>query len=192
LRNKTLTDNPLQPIKQLSRVLASLADEQHSLFALSDLRAALPNHTPGAFRAVIMRAEQEGLIERVCRGVYRYPAAGSGDGLVLYRVAARLRAGDFNYISLESALSDAGIISQIPTHRLTLMSGGRTAIIPCGKYGAIEFVHTKKQPAALADQLTFDYRCRLWRASVALALSDLKATRRDLDMVNWEAIGDAV
>ncbi len=75
----------MRPLKQLSRVLASLADKQYALFSLSDLRAALPNHSPGAFRAVVMRAEKEGLLERLCRGLYRYPAAGDGGGLMLYR-----------------------------------------------------------------------------------------------------------
>ena len=104
----------MQPIKQLSRVLACLAGRDQALFSLADLRAALPEHASGAFRAIVMRAEREGLLTRVCRGLYLYPGADGGDGLILYRAAARLRAGAFNYISLESALSDAGVISQIP------------------------------------------------------------------------------
>ena len=31
----------------------------------------------------------------------------------------------FNYISLETALSDEGVISQIPINRITIMSTGR-------------------------------------------------------------------
>ena len=46
----------MQPIKQLSRVLASLAPQGRALFSLTDLRAALPEHTAGAFRAVVARA----------------------------------------------------------------------------------------------------------------------------------------
>lgn len=42
-----------------------------------------------------------------------------------------------NYISLESALSDAGVISQIPINRVTLMSSGRTATISCGQLGSL-------------------------------------------------------
>lgn len=182
----------MQPIKQLSRVLASLAHQSQGLFSLTDLRAALPEHTPGAFRAVVARAEKEGLLERLCRGLYRYPATAQDDGLLLYHAAARLRAWAFNYISLESALSDAGLISQIPMNRVTLMSSGRGATITCGRYGAIEFIHTKKKPAELADQLTYDSRCHLWRASVALALRDMKTALRDLDLVNEEATDDAV
>lgn len=182
----------MQPIKQLSRVLASLPGRGQALFSLADLRAGLPEHASGAFRAIVMRAEREGLLTRVCRGLYRYPVAEGGDGLILYRAAARLRAGAFNYISLESALSDAGVISQIPMNHVTLMSSGRTATIACGQFGSIEFVHTKKRPNELADQLVYDARCHLWRASVALALRDMTAARRNLDLVDWEAVGDTL
>lgn len=182
----------MQPIKQLARVLARLTDEAPCLFSLADLQAVLPEHRAGAFRAVIMRAEREGLLRRVCRGLYRYPAAGPDDGRLLYHAAARVRAGALNYISLESALSDAGVISQIPMSRVTLMSSGRSSTLSCGTLGIIEFVHTDKRPADLADQLAYDARCHLWRASVALALQDMKATRRSLDLVQWGAVDVAV
>ncbi len=182
----------MQPIKQLSRVLALLAGRGQALFSLADLRAAFPEHASGAFRAVVMRAEHDGLLTRVCRGLYLYPSGDGGDGLILYHAAARLRASGFNYISLESALSDAGVISQIPMHRVTLMSSGRTATLACGKFGSIEFVHTKKRPNELVDQLVYDPRCHLWRASVALAVRDMAAARRNLDLVDWEAVGDTL
>jgi len=182
----------MQPIKQLSRVLASLVGQGPALFSLADLMAALPEHSYGAFRAVVMRAEREGLLTRVCRGLYLYSAANGGDGLILYRAAARLRAGTLNYISLESALSDAGVISQVPMNHVTLMSSGRTALITCGEFGSIEFVHTKKRPNDLADQLIYDARCHLWRASVALALRDMTAARRNLDLVDWGTVGDTL
>lgn len=191
-RNKALTIQPMQPIKQLAHVLGRLASEGQTLFTLADLRATLPEHSVGAFRAVVMRAEREGLLRRVCRGLYRYPAAGSSDGLLLYHAAARLRAGAFNYISLESVLSDAGVISQIPMNHVTLMSSARTATLSCGEFGSIECVHTKKRPAELADQLVYDARCHLWRASVALALRDMTAARRNLDLVQQEVIGDTL
>lgn len=63
-------------------------------------------------------------------------------GLVLFHAAARLRASTFNYISLETSLSDAGVISQIPINWITLMSAGRSNNIGCGAWGSIEFVRT--------------------------------------------------
>ena len=89
-------------------------------------------------------------------------------------------------------MSDAGIISQIPMNWITLMSSGRSHVVQCGDFGHIEFVHTRKQPAAVVDQLTYDSRCRLWRASVALALRDMKATGRNMDLIDREAARELV
>ena len=179
-------------MKRLSRILDDLVGETRALFTLADLRAALPDLGESAFRSLIFRTERDGLLRRVCHGLYLYPRARIPDGLILYHAAARLMADAFNYISLESALSDAGVISQIPMNHVTLMTSGRSATFDCGDFGSIEFVHTKKSPADLADDLSYDQRCRLWRASSALALRDMKAARRNLDLIDWEAVHEPV
>ena len=182
----------MQPIKQLSQILEQLASEEHYLFSLSDLRGALPGHSLSAFKTVISRAEKTQLLKRVCRGLYLFPKVNYPQGELLFHAAARLRASQFNYISLETALSDAGVISQIPINWITLMSSGRNNVIHCGDFGAIEFVHTQRQPTTLQDQLTYDVRCHLWRASVDLAIRDMKATRRNMDLVDGEAVDELV
>ncbi len=182
----------MQPIKQLSQVLVKLADAEHYLFSLWDLNAALPRLSPSAWKALLGRAEKSGLLRRVCRGLYFYPNVEYPAGLVLYHAASRLRAHDFNYISLESVLSDAGVISQIPMNWITLMSSGRTYTFDCGNFGHIEFVHTKKVPAQVQSHLHYDQRCRLWRASVALALRDMRQTRRNMDLIDWEAARELI
>ncbi|QTR50363.1 type IV toxin-antitoxin system AbiEi family antitoxin [Candidatus Thiothrix anitrata] len=182
----------MQPIKHLANTLKALANSEHCLFTLSDLRGVMPEQTPAAFKALLSRAEQTGLLKRICRGLYLYPETCANDGLLLYRAAARLRAGEFNYISLESALSDAGVISQLPMNWVTLMSSGRTHIMDCGNFGKIEFIHTKKQAADLANQLVYDTRCHLWRANVGLALRDMKRTCRDTDLIDWEVAHELV
>lgn len=182
----------MQPIHQLSKVLENLSDPEHYLFSLDDLRAVLPEHTAGAFKGLICRMEKKGLFRRVCRGLYLYPKVEYAKGLVLFHAASKLRADAFNYISLETALSDAGVISQVPMNWITVMSSGRSHIVNCGNFGSIEFIHTKKKPASLAGELTYDARCRLWRASVALALSDMKSTKRNIDLVDWGAFHELV
>ncbi|MDD5391905.1 MAG: hypothetical protein PHE17_02675 [Thiothrix sp.] len=182
----------MQPSKQLLNTLKALADAEHFLFTLDDLRGVLPEQTLTAFRAMLARIEQTGLLKRVCRGLYFYPEVHPADGLLLYHVAARLRADEFNYISLESALSDAGVISQIPLSWVTIMSSGRSHIVDCGRYGKIEFIHTKKQPSDLLGQLGYDSRCHLWRASVALALKDMQQTRRDTTLIDWDTAHELV
>jgi len=182
----------MQPVRQLAQVLSDLADSEHYLFTLDDLQAVLPKQSRGAFKAMLSRSEREGLLRRVCRGLYLYPKVTVPAGLLLYHAAARLRANQFNYISLESALSDAGIISQIPMNWITLMSSGRSYVLQCGGFGHIEFVHTKKQAATIADQLTYDARCRLWRASVALAFKDMKVARRNMDLIDKDALSEFI
>lgn len=182
----------IQPIKQLSRVIESLASDDHCLFTLSDLRASLPAISSGAFKVLLSRAEKSGLFKRICRGLYLYPKVQYQRGLLLFHAAARLRADEFNYISFETALSDAGVISQVPINWITLMSSGRSNVIRCGDWGTIEFIHTSKKPNDLNEHLEYDQRCRLWRASVALALRDMKTTRRDLDLIDWSVANESV
>jgi len=178
-----MKEGAMQPSKQLAMTLGKLADQEHFLFSLTDLSSLFPALSSEAFHALIGRAVKNDLLQRVCRGIYLYPVKGYPAGLLLYRVAARLRAYAFNYISLESALSDSGIISQIPLNWITLMSSGRSHTINCGNWGHIEFIHTKKSLAQLAPELVYDKKCGLWRASVPLALQDMKCTRRSTDLV---------
>lgn len=182
----------MQPIKQLHHILSELADKDHYLFTLSDLRGASPEQTHGTFKALLSRAVKNGLLKRVCRGIYLYPKIPYEAGLVLYHAAARLRAHEFNYLSLESMLSDAGVISQIPMQWITLMSSGRSNIINCGNFGHIEFIHTENTPAALACQLTYDSHCHLWRATVSQAIKDMKRTRRSTDLIDWKVANELI
>jgi len=182
----------MQPIKRLARGLSNLADAEHFLFVPADLRALLPDLSEAAFKTLLSRAVNEGILARVCRGLYLYEHVNFPRGLLLFHAAARLRADTFNYISLETALSDAGVISQLPINWITLMSAGRGNIIRCGTWGTIEFVHTRKRPDEAADQLHYDQRCHLWRASVALALRDMRATRRNQDLIDWSVVNESV
>jgi hypothetical protein len=72
------------------------------------------------------------------------------------------------------------------------MSSGRSNIIRCGEWGTIEFVHTSKKPNTLTEELAFDCRCRLWRASVKLAVRDMKSTGHNLDLIDWSGIDDSL
>ncbi len=180
----------MQPIRQLAAVLAELADDEHYLFSPSDLRAAVPPRT--TMLVLLSRAAKAGLLQRVCRGVYLYPRVKYPAGQILFHTAARLRADAFNYISLETALSDAGVISQIPLNWITLMSSGRSHVVGCGAFGRIEFVHTAQRLETLGDDLVYDTTCRLWRASARLAMRDMRATRRSMDLINQEALRELV
>lgn len=176
----------MRPLNYLDKTFAQLATPERCLFALADLRGLLPELSEGALKAVVGRGVRDGMLRRVCHGLYLFSGVSYDAGVLLYWSAARLRAHCFNYLSLDSVLSDAGIISQVPINWITVMSSGRSQVISCREFGHIEFIHTKKRPGDLADELIYDHRCRLWRASVALALRDMRLTRRNLDLIDWE------
>jgi len=182
----------MQPIKTLARTLRHLANADHYLFSNSDLAAILPEVTGPAFNTLLVRAQKNGIVQRICRGLYLNPGAEYPPGLVLYHAAARLRAHEFNYLSLESVLSDAGVISQVPMNWITLMSSGRNYTYDCGGWGSIEFIHTIKKPGSLDKDLQYDPQVRLWRASVDRALKDMRVTRRNTDLIDWEIANEFI
>lgn len=180
----------MQPLKQLSLSLRALADREHCLFSSSDLAAAVPRC--GQLAVLLSRATKAGLLRRVCRGIYLYPIPGYMFEHLLFHAAARLRTSEFNYISLETALSDAGVISQVPMNWITLMTSGRSHVVDCGDFGHIEFVHTAQHPGEIARELVYDTDRHLWRASVRQALRDMRATRRSMELIDREAVYELV
>ncbi len=173
----------MQSAKYLIRALRELADEERYLFTPSDLSALLPPTGTSTFKSLLSRLVARGEMVRVCRGLYRPAWLDPAPGLILYHAAARLRAGCFSYLSLESILSETGDISQIPLQRITLMTSGRSGEIYCGKSGVIEFTHTRQRPEKVMKHLTYDARRRLWCADREQALRDLRRTGRNLDLM---------
>ena len=182
----------MQPIRQLLSAISRLATPQACLFTPSDLRSLLPALSDAAFKTLLSRAVSEGYLNRVCRGLYVFEPAKPDRGVVLYHAVSKLRPLALNYLSLESVLSDAGVISQVPINRITVMSSGRSSTFDCGAWGSIEFVHTSQKADALAGQLHYDERCRIWRATVTQALRDMRATHRNLDLIDWSVADELV
>jgi len=180
----------MQPLKKLSQVLRALADREHCVFAPADLAGAVPEC--GHLAVLLSRASQAGVLKRVCRGIYLYPVPDYPAGNLLFHVAARLRAGEFNYLSLETTLSDAGVISQVPMNWITVLSSGRSHVVDCGDFGHIEFVHTAQRPEQVFGELSYAPERHLWCASVRQALRDMKATRRSVELVDDEVARELV
>ena len=102
-----------QPLDRLYQGLDQLASPQRYLFTPSDMRVLVADISDDAYRALLSRAAKGGKLERVCRGLYVYHPAKPVQGLMLFHAAARLRAHEFNYISLETALSDSGLLQKL-------------------------------------------------------------------------------
>ncbi|RIZ69480.1 MAG: hypothetical protein D0528_04080 [Methylococcales bacterium] len=182
----------MQPLRRLMQNLDKLANAEHYLFTPDDLRALLPDLTDSAFNTLLCRVSKDQHLTRLCRGLYFFEKVAPISGLLLFHAAARLRADCLNYISLETVLSDAGVISQIPINHITVMSSGRSSVISCGRWGTIEFVRTRQKPQDLEKLIYYDARCKLWRATVPQALRDMRVTHRNTDLIDWSVANEFV
>ncbi len=154
------------------------------VFTKRDLAKVFFEDCSKTFTEGLNRLVKDRLLVRACRGVYVNPHAQNAfDGYVIEHIAKALRRGEYNYISLESALSEHGAISQIPIDRLTVMTTGRKAVFKT-VYGVIEFTHTKKSVADILSQVTKIKGRPLRIAKKKFAWEDLKHVGRNIQMVN--------
>jgi len=151
-----------------------------------DLLTLLGKVDSSTFRMLLARAVKAGILINPARSIYIFSPNNRISPNTVYRIAQKLRSGHFNYLSLESVLSQAGFISQIPIDRITVMTSGRSQVFTLAGVGVIEFTHTKKNMDALAPHLTWDQDKEIFRASPAFALKELKRVGRNLDLVEVE------
>lgn len=177
--------------KYLNDWIGERATKDRYLFKLQDLRGLCPELSDAAFKSLMHRSVTSNIFVHVCRGIYAYRKA-IAPGVLLFHAAALLRSSYFNYLSLETILSQHGVISQIPMNWISLMSSGRSAIISCGKFGTIEYVHTKRKVEKITPHLIYDPRYRVWCADVSLALRDMRATHRSQDLINWDIANEFI
>ncbi|MCE9663458.1 type IV toxin-antitoxin system AbiEi family antitoxin domain-containing protein [Halomonas sp. M5N1S17] len=156
------------------------------VFLHRDFAKLFPLDSPKTLQQGLNRLVKSGELVRACRGIYVNPHARSLDAYTLEHVAVALRRGEYNYVSLESALSEYGAISQIPVDRLTVMSTGRSGTYRT-PYGVIEFTHTKR---ALRDLLSrmVDVGRPLRFATRQAAWADLKRVGRNVHLVDTETL----
>lgn len=135
----------------------------------------------------LARLTKAGVLERAAYGVYVFAASRHLGVLTIEDIARNLRRGDLTYESLESALSQWGVISQIPPDRITLMTTGRSGEYKT-PYGVIEFTHTKV-PIDIIMQNTIERPGHaLPLATKAFAYKNLKSVGRNLHLVDQEEL----
>lgn len=163
--------------------------QDKSVFAVADLRRIFPERSEKTFSEGIRRLVAQGVLERAARGVYVNALSQRSRRYLVEEIATCLRRGEYSYVSLESALSEFGAISQIPMSRITIMTTGRGGLIAT-RYGDIEFTHTARPVRnILANTLVTEGR-PLRIARVEAALRDLKRVGRNLHMVDTGAYHD--
>ena len=156
------------------------------VFTKNDLAKIFHDDNERTLRAGIKRLLDDGLLIRAANGVYVNGLAQSKGSDTLEQIAKNMRRGEYSYVSLESALADYSVISQIPVDRLTVMTTGRSAEYKT-PFGTIEFTHTKRSPTdILANSQQLGRTLRL--ATKEAAFRDLKRVGRNTHLVNEEAL----
>ncbi len=151
------------------------------VFTKKDLAKVFREDSAHALDASLVRLVNNGVLSRVAKGVY-VNALSPNRGLdTIELIAVALRRGEYSYVSLECALSDYGVISQIPM-RLTVMTTGRR-----GEYrtpfGTIEFTHTARPWLDVVDGVR-DVGRPLRFATKETAYRDLKRVGRNMDLID--------
>jgi predicted transcriptional regulator of viral defense system len=150
---------------------------------LPNLRIMFPEPLK-TFRKSLGRMERLGLVVRVARGIYLNPRARSLPLDLLSVLVSFLRPWCFNYLSLESALSEAGIISQMPS-RLTVMTTGRKGVFET-PYGIIEFVHTSRSEDEILKEVNYDSFREIYVATPQRAERDLRRVGRNTGLIQHQ------
>lgn len=151
-----------------------------------DMAKLFPNETNRGREATLNRLITNDVLERPVRGVYVFKLAYKAGVDTLEWIARCMRRGDYNYISLESALSEYGLISQAPVDRLTIMTTGRKGTYKT-PYGVIEFTHTNRSASDVIESCVRS-RHPLWIATKTVALRDLKRVGRNVHLVEDEKL----
>ena len=159
------------------------------VYLLSDLAKLFPKDSPRTLQEGVNRLVKTGILQRVSRGIYLYALSHSKDSHVIEQIAKALRRGDYNYVSLESALSEYGAISQIPVDRLTVMTTGRKGKYKT-PYGTIEFTHTKRKLRDILESMK-DVGRPLRLANPMAAWRDLKRAGRNIHLVDERVLRSA-
>ncbi|MBY5945995.1 type IV toxin-antitoxin system AbiEi family antitoxin [Photobacterium rosenbergii] len=158
------------------------------VFHKRDLRRLFFEDTDTAFKQSVSRLLKRGILERPAKSIYVYARSRHKGSRTIERIASLLRKYEYNYISLESALSQYGVISQIPIDRITIMTTGRKGIFKT-TYGVIEFTHTKRSASNIINStLKTDYPLRI--AKVETAVRDLKRVGRNTHLIDMDAMVD--
>jgi predicted transcriptional regulator of viral defense system len=168
-----------------SAVLRQWDRQGRYVFTRSALAKLFAKDQPKTFSEGLHRLVRAGILIRPCRGVYVNPNANSLDGRVIERIALALRPGEYNYVSLESMLSEYGQISQIPIDRLTVMTTGRKGTYKT-PYGVIEFTHTARPLSDILPHIAQVDGRPLRVASRSIAWRDLKRVGRNTQLVTRE------
>jgi hypothetical protein len=157
-------------------------------FTSATFGALLGNPAPNYLKLMMKRLADQGVLTRAARGVYVNPRARSMPSDVRAGLIRFLRPREISYVSLESKLSEAGAISQVPTV-LSCMTTGSPGRFDT-PWGAIEFTHTDRDIDFAKDVHTRDDG--LIEATVERSARDLRRVGRNVGLIDSETLAEAI
>ena len=174
---------------ELIRGLAQLDRQGVHVLARRDIEKLFPDEGAKSMDQSLKRMVADGLLQRVARGLYVNPAASSKNRWIAEEIAKALRPGSLSYVSLESILSEYGVISQFPVSRITVMTTGASGLIET-PYGTIEFTHTKRGRAEIIKRTLVAKGRPLRIATRQAAVRDLLRVGRNANMMDQAELED--
>jgi hypothetical protein len=139
-------------------------------------------------KLMMKRLSDQGVLVRAARGLYVNPVARSLPPDVRRGLLRFLRPREITYVSLESKLSEAGVISQIAT-ALTCMTTGSPGRFET-PWGAVELIHTDRKIDFGTDVVAQDDGTL--EATIRTAARDLRRVGRNLDLIDEETLAEAI
>ncbi len=174
-------------MKQIHAIRQLMAQDRQGrqVFTHRDLATLFPERSSRTLQAGLGRLVKSGILMRAAPGIYVNALSGNGYVHTLEQIARALRRGEYSYISLESALSEHGVISQIPM-RLTVMTTGRKGEFNT-PFGTIEFTHTARPLQDILDDI-HDVGRPLRLAGKHKACRDLKRVGRNTTLIDEQIL----
>lgn len=176
---------------ELLKTIDSLDREGVWLFSIDILSPFFASESRQSMAISLDRQVKAGVLVKVKKGLYANERALSAPVDKLPALVPYLRPGFINYLSLESRLSELGVISQMPLSSLTLMTTGRSQVFTT-RYGRIEFTHTSRKPTEIIKSIELDESTGLYVASPERAYRDLSRVGRNLNLVDHEILNDLI
>lgn len=180
-------------MKRMELITSLMNLERRGVFVLTkkDIGKLFPLEDEKSMEKSLQRMVKDGLLIKAARGIYiNALVASRHKSWMLENIAKALRPGKLSYVSLESMLSEHGVISQIPLSRLTVMTTGASGIHDT-PYGTIEFTHTKRSIPEILDRTIFIKDRPLRIAKKQAAVTDLLRVGRNTDMIDYEELNEA-
>lgn len=166
--------------------------QEKVVYSPSQLWLLFNSRSDEEYNDTLAVAMEENLLHQEQGDLFVYSHATVPKRQICFALVEAFARGDFFYVSLEYALSQWGVISQVP-FVLTMSTTGPDAWFSSDRYGEYEFVHIDMDVGKiLRNRDVIVYPDRLKLAKPNLALEDLKMVGRSLELVNMEDYEEAM